>query len=469
MTTRRRKAGTLSKEDPLLVLANALERYLTWLDEVIAAAMKFYFEEEGESHPFERLASEMPKPEDDSPFEKAILEFELAPEEVLTLLLALAPHVRPQMLDIFFTKNTLFDRGFSEFGGIKSESHGGFLPTAETAIFLLCGKDLYRRIRFRHIFQHSHRLFRLQFLQAPMAENKNTELSYPLYLTEEYKGYFLTGTVPRPEFGPQFPAQLIETKLDWEDLVLDHQTGEDLKEIKTWLLHEKSLLDGWDLQRMMRPGFRSLFYGPPGTGKSLAASLIGKLTGRDVYRIDLSMVVSKYIGETEKNLATVFDYATEKKWILFFDEADALFGKRTNTSSSNDRHANQEVSFLLQRVEEFPGTVILATNFKNNIDSAFMRRFQSVVQFLKPDRHQRLRLWNNAISDKIPLSRTINISKIATQYELTGGEIVNVVRYAALQAIATPSQTVMLDHLLNGIRKELIKDGRMFERLIEDD
>jgi SpoVK/Ycf46/Vps4 family AAA+-type ATPase len=217
------------------------------------------------------------------------------------------------------------------------------------------------------------------------------------------------------------------------------------------------------MRKYLKPGYRSLFFGPPGTGKTLSAALLGKVTGYDVFRIDLSMMVSKFIGETEKNLAQIFDRGLERNWILFFDEADALFGKRTQTTSSHDRYANQEVSYLLQRIEDYPGMVILATNFKHNIDSAFMRRFQSVVQFVKPDPKQRQMLWQLALTPQIPIEGPLNLEGLAEQYELTGGEIVNAIRHAALLAVEADPAVLTLDHLLAGIKRELTKDGRMFE------
>ncbi len=164
-------------------------------------------------------------------------------------------------------------------------------------------------------------------------------------------------------------------------MVVDYQVAGQLEEINTWITGHHTVMEKWNLKRILKPGYRSLFYGPPGTGKTLAATLLGKRNQMDVYRVDLSMIVSKYIGETEKNLARVFDLAENREWILFFDEADALFGKRTSTQTSNDRHANQEVAYLLQRIEDFPGTVILATNLRSNIDEAFSRRFQSTIFF----------------------------------------------------------------------------------------
>lgn len=219
-------------------------------------------------------------------------------------------------------------------------------------------------------------------------------------------------------------------------------------------------MEEWGLEKTIKPGYRSLFYGPPGTGKALTATLIGASVGADVYRIDLSMVVSKYIGETEKNLANVFDQAHNKKWILFFDEADALFGKRTQATSSNDRYANQEVSYLLQRVEDFPGVVILATNVKANIDDAFARRFQTVVYFPMPDAAQRLRLWKGMLNGTCPVATDLELETLAEKYELSGGAITNVVRYGAIRALRRRGGVIAHADLVKGITPELMKEGR---------
>ena len=167
--------------------------------------------------------------------------------------------------------------------------------------------------------------------------------------------------------------------MSWTDLVLHPATFKQLGEIKSWCQHGHRLLHEWGMSAKLRPGYRCLFYGPSGTGKTLTASLLGKDNNRPVFRIDLSMVISKYIGETEKNLSRIFDQAEQRNWILFFDEADALFGKRTDTQNAHDRYANQEVSYLLQRIETFDGIAILASNRRHNLDDAFLRRFESVI------------------------------------------------------------------------------------------
>jgi SpoVK/Ycf46/Vps4 family AAA+-type ATPase len=232
----------------------------------------------------------------------------------------------------------------------------------------------------------------------------------------------------KPDFGAGFPAQRVTTALDWEDRVLAPRTLEMLGEIRTWLDHGPALLKDPEFAARIAPGFRSLFSGPPGTGKTLSAGVLGKVTGRDVYRIDLSQVVSKYVGETEKNLERVFRKAQHRDWILFFDEADALFGKRSEVGHAHDRWANQEVSYLLQRVEDFPGVVLLATKLQASLDSGFVRRFQSIIKFAMPNRTQRRRLWQDGFSSRLKLEDEAGLQALSDQSELSGASIMNVAR-----------------------------------------
>ncbi|HQJ90530.1 MAG TPA: ATP-binding protein, partial [Paludibacteraceae bacterium] len=249
-------------------------------------------------------------------------------------------------------------------------------------------------------------------------------------------------------------AKRLVSPLDWQDLVLDYQTYESLQEINTWITGQQIIMEEWGLSRHLKAGYRALFYGPLGTGKTLAATLLGKKNDMDVYRVDLSMIVSKYIGETEKNLARVFDMAENRNWILFFDEADALFGKRTAANSSNDRHANQEVAFLLQRIEDFPGTVILATNLKSNIDEAFSRRFQSMVYFPMPDVRLRTELWRRMLPAQWLGSDGDEIIREAAKTELSGGSISNVIRRCALHLLASGEKHLTKEKFLEISKKE---------------
>jgi SpoVK/Ycf46/Vps4 family AAA+-type ATPase len=281
-----------------------------------------------------------------------------------------------------------------------------------------------------------------------------------LCVPDEVIAHLLLGKKLAPKFSKDFPAQLLTTTKTWDDLVLNEQTARHLQEIEVWLGFNHVLMNGWGLSRLIRPGFKALFHGAPGTGKSLTASLLGQRTGREVYRIDLSMIVSKYIGETEKNLARVFDRAENKNWILFFDEADALFGKRTAVSSSHDRYANQEVSYLLQRIEEFNGLVILASNLKNNMDDAFLRRFNSIIYYPSPRQEERYLIWKKGFSPATQLEEQIRLELVAQKYDLSGGHIVNVIHYCSLMAASRGDSIIRMADLTEGLRKEYAKLGR---------
>jgi SpoVK/Ycf46/Vps4 family AAA+-type ATPase len=176
------------------------------------------------------------------------------------------------------------------------------------------------------------------------------------------------------------------------------------------------------------------------------------------------MVVSKFIGETEKNLSQLFDRAKNKDWILFFDEADALFGKRTNVRDAHDKYANQEVAYLLQRIENHNGLIILASNFKINIDEAFIRRFQSVIYFPLPSAAERLLLWKKTLpstaDQKSPSDA--DLSAIAKKYEITGAGIVNVVQYCCLESLASNSKEITVEQIKTGIEREYQKEGKVF-------
>jgi SpoVK/Ycf46/Vps4 family AAA+-type ATPase len=174
----------------------------------------------------------------------------------------------------------------------------------------------------------------------------------------------------------------IFTERSWADLALTERAVQQVEEIKAWLKQSTPVTrESAQKKTKLTQGYRCLFYGPPGTGKTSTAALIGKELHMPVHKIDLALVVSKYIGETEKNLELLFDRAENAGWILFFDEADALFGKRTNVRDAHDRYTNQEVSSLIKRIEDYKGLVILATNMKGNIDEAFIRRFNSIIHF----------------------------------------------------------------------------------------
>lgn len=440
-----------------------LEQELIWFAQLLDTRFKLYFGQETEyKNVFEITPADFNASE--SAYADFIRHYELSFAERVAIVLALVPHLRPQLLDIFHTKNKTFDRKFTEFGGFIN-TQGDFLPTAETLVFILAGADLQTRLSLQALFDRDHFFAKHDILRlvAQHQETKTRDESFlkaALHLSDECLSLVTTGQTRQTELSADFPARHIETPLDWNDLVLHPGTLTQVREIEIWLRHGDTLMDDWAMGHKLRPGYRALFYGPPGTGKTMTACLLGKATGREVYKVDLSLVVSKYIGETEKNLARVFDQAQHKGWILFFDEADALFGKRTETSNAHDRYANQEVSFLLQRIETFDGIAILCSNLKDNLDAAFARRFESIVYFPVPRQEERLRLWRQGFSEKAQLEEAVDLEQIASQFELCGGSIMNVVRYVSLQALENGDNLVTLDTLQRGIRREHVKEGK---------
>ena len=439
-----------------------LTKEIEWCKAVVDLRFSQYFSaDDSEEKKLQIEMVEPPELSDDSPYGRVVQEFDLGFYERLVMALALIPHLCPQALDSFLLNNRTLGRPYTEFGGWHGKSHSGFLPTCETALFLLAGNDIAKRLQMMSLFEHSSVLLAQRILVLEYGEPGEPANSAALRVSSEYLQYFTTGVRNKPDFSMHFPAKLITTNLQWEDLVLSEETLDDINQLLAWIEKSEVVLDDFGLRKNLKRGYRSLFYGPPGTGKTLTATLIGAKVGMDVYRVDLSQVISKYIGETEKNLSNIFDQAEHRNWILFFDEADSLFGARTQTSNSNDRAANQEISYLLQRVEDFPGIVILASNLKSNIDEAFSRRFQNAIYFPLPEAEERMKLWSNIFSKKTILEDEVNLDRFAEKYELAGGALTNVARYAALCAAQENRKKICNDDIIRALAKELHKEGKI--------
>lgn len=257
-------------------------------------------------------------------------------------------------------------------------------------------------------------------------------------------------------------ARKITPRYSWEDIVLPPDQIAMLRELVATVRGRPLVLEAWGVGKklMSSNGVTALFAGPPGTGKTMAAEVIASELGLDIYKIDLSSVVSKYIGETEKNLSRIFDEAERSNAILFFDEADALFGKRSEVRDSHDRYANIEISYLLQRMEAYDGVTILATNLRANLDEAFTRRLQFAIDFPFPDETYRLRIWQALFPPDVPRASDLDLALMAHKFKLAGGNIRNIIVSAAFLA-AADGGAVTMDHLLHGARRELQKMGRL--------
>ena len=411
-------------------------------------------------------------------------------EELVLLLIGLMPHVKPDFFDRVIEKKISAGAGdFPGIGGVRGKNCRFFLPTGETALYIIAGEDFNRRLQVQQLFGAEHLFWQKKIIWLEDMQNGEPSMHGRLVISPDYVDLLTYGIHKSPQFSISFPAKKIAPEktahpATFEQLVISKDLLGQIDEIKNWLKYNTSLVNEFGLANKFRQGYRTLFYGPPGTGKTFTAQILGNELEKEVYKIDLSMIVSKYIGETEKNLELLFARAEDKGWILFFDEADALFGKRTNVRDAHDKYANQEVSYLLQRIENYDGLVILATNMKNNIDDAFIRRFNSILKFDFPTQEDRKKIWGKLFPEKenrsfVDLSgETVGddvILDAIKKYELTGGNINNIVHYACLKAYEkrvdnhyqpdckkTTGLVIYLEDIVKGIKRELTKEGKPF-------
>jgi AAA+ superfamily predicted ATPase len=268
-------------------------------------------------------------------------------------------------------------------------------------------------------------------------------------------------------------ARKISPKYDWEDIILPKDQLDQLREMCNYVKHYQTVYTLWGFEKKLSlgKGLNALFAGPSGTGKTMAAEIIARQLGIDLYKINLSAIVSKYIGETEKNLENIFKEGQTANSILFFDEADALFGKRSEVRDSHDRYANIEIAYLLQRMEEYDGIVILATNMQKNMDEAFVRRLHYNIEFPMPEEADRLRIWQQVFPPETPLDKEIDLAFLARQFKISGGNIKNIALGSAFLAAADHG-IIRMDNLILSTKREFQKMGKLctegdFEKYFE--
>ena len=258
-------------------------------------------------------------------------------------------------------------------------------------------------------------------------------------------------------------ARQVTTGFGWDDLILPAKQRSQLSELETAIRNASGVLQDWNFQSRLPygRGITALFSGPSGTGKTMAAGILARELGLDLYKIDLSRVVSKYIGETEKNLDRIFQQAEDANAMLFFDEADALFGKRSAIKDAHDRYANIEIAYLLQKMEERLGVTILATNLKTNMDDAFLRRIRFGIEFPMPEYLQRLEIWRSSLPKEIRLKDDVDLPVLAKRLRVSGGSIMNVCVSAASLAYE-PGGAIAMEHFAHAAKRELQKLGHQY-------
>ena len=356
------------------------------------------------------------------------------------------------------------------FGGDLKGKSLRFIPTFQTLCFLLARRDKERQAYYIRHFHKRHPLFLNGIVMLYAADDEQNLLNHQLEISEAYLRYFLGGAVPRLDTEGDFPATLAHTHLSFEDVVLGEKVRIALKDLTRLIQHKKRLLKMDGVKGRVRSSHVLIFSGEPGTGKTLTAKTIGKSYNIPVYIVNLARIVSKYIGETEKNLERVFDRFDNKDCILFFDEADALFGKRTEVKDSKDRYANQEVAFLLQKIEAFNGIVILATNVSNveqTFDKAFQRRIWRQIKFSFPNYKERLLLWEKALPKSFQYAAGL-LDRLAKNYQLTGASIQNIVSDGLLYALDEDTRILTYELLEAAMKAEYLKRGMPFRETTDE-
>jgi AAA+ superfamily predicted ATPase len=390
----------------------------------------------------------------------------LSAAERTLLLFSLLPHYAPEVLrELIAPVQQGLIIANAHVGGYVKRTSQQFIPTLQTILFACAGTDKAEQQLFYRALALEGSLLKRQIISLRSFEYSEPVISDKELipdLAEEYVHFILQGRQPRPDFGKNFPAKILVTDKEWDQLVLNPVTKRNVNLLIDWVEHGVSFSN--ETKGFFNPGFPALFYGPPGTGKSLSAALIGKHCGLNVFRVDASRIVSKYIGETEKNLVALFERMKLendrelKKPILFFDEADVLFSKRTEVKDAKDKWANMETSVLLPLIEEYGGLVIVATNLEYNLDPAMDRRFQLKIKFPALSYNERVLVWDKGLPPAYSYPASNSSSELA-RYKLSPASIINVLKGGCMAAHKRGSKIVTGKDMEHYISLEFGKSG----------
>lgn len=431
----KKQVHTTEKVEPHIDLSktinvnhDSLNKEMEWLESLISIRCKeLFLQGKLDFEPVEEIP-ELPKTDSDSPYGMIINTYQLQEMDRVLLALGIASAHYPSLFKSFIQIEESSSAFAIDVGGEYNKTNRSFKPTFQTALFLLAGKDLSLWSLY-----NAKLIAESVLLQNDIIYNRTeTDFIYgKIELDKAYLNYFLSGKKPRLDHGTYFPGSLYESDLTLDDIVLEPMVREQIKPIGQYI---KALESGFfkSNEHHFKSGFIALFYGAPGTGKTMLAGILANTYGIDMYHVDLSQVVSKYIGETEKNLEILFNRLQGKNCMLFFDEADSLFGKRSDVKDAHDRYANQEVSYLLQRIEKFDGLTVLASNFENNMDEAFKRRIDLSINIIRPTEATREALWKQYLPKNVMFESEAFLKHLAKDYSYTGSNIRNIMKNVAI-------------------------------------
>ncbi len=357
----------------------------------------------------------------------------------------------------------------SNVGGIIKESSVRFYPTVRTLAWIMSGNNPISYARYVNQLSSGHRLFTEGVLLVKENPDESAFVEMEVRLNEIYFPTLLEGVEPRLDAEAGFPATRNYAKHNMSDVVLDAETRKEMEEIYLFA-KQISNLSSIPERKMYKGYCVCVFTGEPGTGKSYSAGAMGNELSMPVYTVNTAQLVSKYIGETEKNLERVLNRFNNKNCILFFDEAEAIFSKRTEVKDSHDRYANQEQSFLLQKMTEFNGIIILATNvqdIRQHMDKAFLRRFYRIINIPFPNYAERKLIWEKTLGPSFTYEPGL-ADRMARDYQLSGGSIHNVVSDGVIKALSMNSRVITFEMMERALISEFSKTGRKYEVVIDE-
>ncbi|MBU3661256.1 MAG: ATP-binding protein [Flavobacteriales bacterium] len=411
---------------------------------------------------------QFPEQDAESPLGKIIAEHNFSVEDCVLLCLALTAAFAPESLYLLAEQANEGEHCMN-VGGYFFRGSPVFSPTVRTAVFLLAGKDFTLRAKYAAYFHNKQKIFSSGLVQTEPQSPLSVFLDHQLVFSDQFLGTILQGEAPRLDADAGFPVRRGKGKHLLADVIMKEKTQVQISKLRTFAKNMQKL---WELDKeeKVRSNFITIFSGEPGTGKSHAAEAIGNEFGLPVYKVNFAQMVSKYIGETEKNLEKVFDRFDKQPSILFFDEAESIFSRRTEVGSSNDQHANNLQSYLLQKVEEFSGIIILATNVQNlthYFDRAFQRRFRLIVEFDFPDYPERLEIWKRSLFHPFVFEEGLT-EKLAKNYQFSGGSIYNVASDAVIEALDQNTEVITFEMLENALKDEFKKTSRKYEMCTDE-
>ncbi|BDD05240.1 ATP-binding protein [Aureibacter tunicatorum] len=440
-----------NKKYPQTLVNNiqALMHTKAWLVEIIGFRLN-NFSDESKSHSNIYDIRKQFAMETNSHWDEISKSFNLTLSEQFLLSAIFFSQFEPQLFIELFSQE--------ELNVYFQKDKQRLIPTLNlrSIIYLLSGEDYLNRAVYLNQLAQSV-LFKERILI--MDENDSTSFEDAvLAIHPAYYQYLLNGKKPKLEVSAEFPAIQLTTNKTMDDLVLKDSVKDQLDLLMDFVRHKNAMYSNESFKQKVKEGYVAMLYGPPGTGKTMSVAAMGKELGVDVYAVDLSRIVSKYIGETEKNLEKVFARLEDKDCILFFDEADALFGKRTEVKDSKDRYANQEVAYLLQKIEQFKGLVLLASNYNQNLDKAFRRRILTSIFMAPPSEKERLILWEKALPENFRYEPEGLPAYLAKEHSVTGANIANVIKLSCLRAHTLNTQQIDKKTIEYFIKLELDKE-----------